>query len=122
MTSPVVMFVEGVDLTKVKIPDDSLLVGFDQRPLDRVPEWVIGPEGTTIHQIWKPDYLVGMTCPQCQDRREKPGYIFQPDGSSFIGVFSCLNCGLVVFPEWLRGIPAKEVIEREVRENEKRSL
>lgn len=107
---PVVLFVgDDADISKVTIPDDSLLVGYDARPADRKPQWVLSPEGDEILSIWHADHLAGLTCPQCQDTKEKAGFLVHHNEQGFIGVFQCSNCGLISFPQW-RVNPPKNIL------------
>lgn len=117
--TPVIMFVDAdADISKVTIPDDSLLVGFDARPAQRTPEWVLGPEGNHLYSVWHADDLVGLTCPVCDDTKEKHGYLFHHNDEGMIGVFQCSNCGTITFPEWRVNPPANKLYALPVHEED----
>lgn len=111
----VILFVDDtVDIMTARIPDDSLLVGYSQRPLERTPEFIMGPRGDVLYPILEPGAMAGYACERCQDRGEKRGYVIEPVNlqdreivldwkpvfqDCVIGVFQCGNCGMILFPE-----------------------
>lgn len=110
----VILFVgDDAPMMSAKIPDDSLLVGYTRRPLERTPEFVLGPEGDVLLPILEPGEVNGYTCERCQSKATHPGYVIEPlnyDDRTQPGwkpewqncimmVAQCQNCGMIFFPE-----------------------
>ena len=100
MSKPVILFVgNDTELIKAKLPDDSILVGWAGQPLERTPEWVVGPTGEFVHFIVGTGTAHNLACDVCADKADKQGYRFHEDGSGMAGIFQCGKCGAHVFLE-----------------------
>lgn len=109
MSKPVILFVgNDVDLIRAKLPDDSILVGWAGQPLERTPDWFIGPTGEFVHFIKGTGTAHNLACDVCSDRADKQGYLFHEDGSGMAGVFQCSKCAAYVF------LQRKEVTDAKV--------
>ena len=100
---PVILLeIGGSDIRGVKVPDDSILVGYEGRPMMVAPQFVISPEGR--YEPWEiktmangqPEGVTvgGLTCTHCQSKEDKPGYrVVAPAGQEEVDVVvQCQNC------------------------------
>lgn len=108
MSKHVVMFIGPEDaINKARVPDDSLLIGWAGTPLERTPEFFIGPNGDTIHEVLDAARIDGWKCDQCGNMDTKPGYVFKPDDTCILAIAQCPNCGLFAWPESWDCVKAK---------------
>jgi hypothetical protein len=98
---------ESKDIRDVKVPDDSILVGFKGLPMEVSPQLIISPEGRyepwniTLTPDGRPDMVQvnGLTCTHCASKDTKHGYrVDAPGGPEEVDcVVQCPNCRAYLF-------------------------